>query len=146
MNRTLFIIAFRRVSSLSRGGGGPGFVEPFPKPGHAPPTGHIGEVVMIPITLRPYQEKDVERIRNQFARVFRVLYTLATGGGKTYIFCYIAMSAIRRGKRVLILAHRVEILDQISESLNAMGVEHGVVAAGYAGNAELPIQVAKSCH
>jgi len=36
-------------------------------------------------------------------------------------------AAIARGKRVLFLAHRLELIDQCSERLSDIGVEHGVV-------------------
>ncbi|WP_456738546.1 DEAD/DEAH box helicase [Bradyrhizobium sp. USDA 4471] len=84
------------------------------------------------ITLRPYQQRDVLEIRGIFARrIRRVLYVLATGGGKTIVFSFIVGSAIERGKRVLILAHRVELVDQASAALSALGIEHGIIAPGH---------------
>ncbi len=93
------------------------------------------------IKLRPYQSDDVERLRAEFRRWFRVCYQLATGGGKTVVFTFIASSAVARGKRVLILAHRQEIADQISEALAAMGIEHGMIAPGRA-RSDCQVQVA----
>jgi DNA repair protein RadD len=42
-----------------------------------------------------------------------------------------AESAARRGKRVLILCHRVELVDQIVETLRQFGVVPEIIAAGY---------------
>lgn len=85
------------------------------------------------ITLRPYQIEGERKIRQAFAEGFKApLYVLSTGAGKTVTFSSIAHSAERRGKRVLILCHRVELVDQIVESLKNFDVNPDVIAAGYA--------------
>jgi superfamily II DNA or RNA helicase len=95
------------------------------------------------ITLRPYQADAIDRIRAAFAaRHRRVLFVLPTGGGKTVVFSHIATSAAARGNRVCILVHRVELLDQASRSLSALGVSHGLIAAGRAMDLSQPVQVA----
>jgi superfamily II DNA or RNA helicase len=65
---------------------------------------------------------------------------LPTGGGKTVIFCYITEQAGLKGKRVLILVHRRELLLQGSRNLVNCGVEHGIIAPGFTQN-RLPVQV-----
>jgi DNA repair protein RadD len=60
-----------------------------------------------------------------------VLFCLPTGGGKTVCFAYITAHAARKGNRVIVLAHRQEIADQISTALTAMGVAHGRIQPGY---------------
>lgn len=47
----------------------------------------------------------------------------------TVIFTYIAQNAQKKGN-VLILAHRQEIVDQISKALSKFGVNHGLILAG----------------
>jgi DNA repair protein RadD len=69
------------------------------------------------------------KYRQGFARV---LMQLATGAGKTFIFCRIAAGAIAKGKRVWLLGHRAEILTQISDALYALGIDHGVLEGGQA--------------
>jgi superfamily II DNA or RNA helicase len=81
------------------------------------------------ISLWPHQALGIVRLRKLFrAGASRVLFQLATGGGKTVLFCYIARSALSRGKRTLIIVHRQEILEQVSAALSSMGVQHGFIA------------------
>jgi DNA repair protein RadD len=87
--------------------------------------------------LRPYQTECIAAIRRTFAQWRRVLFILATGGGKTVIVAYIALHAAAKRNRVLILAHRQEIADQISAALTAMGVAHGGIHSEYAMTADL---------
>jgi DNA repair protein RadD len=93
--------------------------------------------------LRAYQRQDVDRIREHFANgVACVCYQLPTGGGKTVVFCYILAAAASKGSRVLVIAHRNEILDQVARTLTSFGIRHGVIAAGYPVAPEEPIQLA----
>lgn len=62
------------------------------------------------LKLRPYQNEALERIRDADARnLRRLLGVAATGLGKTVIFTSLAQ---QRGGRVLILAHRDELIVQ----------------------------------
>lgn len=47
---------------------------------------------------------------------------------KTYTFCYIADGGQRKGKRILILVHRKELLMQASMSLAKLGIRHCLIA------------------
>ena len=95
------------------------------------------------IQLRPYQQQWVESIRAEFkAGKRRVLGQLPTGGGKTVCFSYIAKGAMQRGNKVWILAHRVELVDQISASLRDFDVPHGYVAANYPERRQASVHVA----
>jgi superfamily II DNA or RNA helicase len=94
------------------------------------------------ITLRPYQADAVARIREAwYAGKRKPLFVLPTGGGKTYTFAYIA-DKIRQnpGKRVYILVHRDNLLDQTHRSLNELGVPHGIIASGFTP-IDHPVQV-----
>jgi superfamily II DNA or RNA helicase len=83
------------------------------------------------LELRAYQNRGVADIRAAFAQYRRVLYVLPTGGGKTVIFAFVVTHAAAKGNRVIILAHRAEIADQISLALQAMGVAHGRIQPGH---------------
>lgn len=87
---------------------------------------------MFNLTLRDYQEAGVADIRAVYSSGKRaVLYVLPTGGGKTVLFTYITHHAEKKGNRVYILVHRQELLKQTSDSLDALGVEHGLIAPGF---------------
>ena len=83
------------------------------------------------IELRPYQQSAVASVAAEYQRGRNsTLFVLATGGGKSYIFCHIAERAAAKCNRVCILVHRRELLDQASKSLTAMGVTHSTIEAG----------------
>ena len=90
--------------------------------------------------LRHYQADAVAAIRMAFATHRRVLFVSPTGSGKTVIFAYITTNAVARGNGVIILAHRVEIVDQISAALSGLDVRHGRVQPGYSMTGH-PVQV-----
>lgn len=93
-------------------------------------------------TLRPYQTDAVAALRTAYAHGKRApVYTLPTGGGKTLVFCYVARNAVNRGKRVLILVHRAELLRQASTTLTRWGVAHGTIAPGHPMTVQM-VQVA----
>jgi hypothetical protein len=73
----------------------------------------------------------------------RVLLVSPTGSGKTTIAAAIIRSAVGRGHGVLFLAHRRELLDQCSERLDGVGIDHGVIQSGHPRDLPgLPVQVA----
>lgn len=68
--------------------------------------------------LRPYQSQAMEKITDDWeSGVKRTLLVLPTGCGKTVVFSKIAEDRVRHGDRVLILAHRGELLTQASDKL-----------------------------
>ena len=83
------------------------------------------------ITLFPDQEIWVEGLRAAFRTHRRVLGVAVTGFGKTVCFAEITRSASARGNRVIIAAHRAEIVEQISRALDRMGVRHGRIQPGH---------------
>lgn len=94
-------------------------------------------------SLRPYQETDVQNIRDEFmAGRKRVLYQLPTGGGKTVVFSYITERAASKGASILITVHRRELLHQASKHLNELGIRHGVIAAGFKPHYSQSVQLA----
>ena len=82
-----------------------------------------------PFELRDYQADAVERLRDSYRGGHHApLLQLATGGGKTLIFGDITRSAAVRERRVLIVAHRRELIRQASEKLDWASVSHGIIA------------------
>ena len=67
--------------------------------------------------LRPYQQEAEDSVLKQWEQVNRTLVVLPTGCGKTIVFAKVAEECVRHGKRVLILAHRGELLEQASDKI-----------------------------
>ena len=68
--------------------------------------------------LRPYQKEAKEAIFEQWdSGVLKTLLVLPTGCGKTVVFAKVTEECVRKGDRVLILAHRGELLDQAADKL-----------------------------
>ncbi len=68
--------------------------------------------------LRPYQEAARKSIHTEWENGrLRTLLVLPTGTGKTIVFASVAADQVRAGDRVLILAHRGELLEQAADKL-----------------------------
>lgn len=82
--------------------------------------------------LRPYQEKAISEIRELYSKGERkVLLHLATGGGKTLIFCTIMKGVQERSKRAMLVVRGKKLVDQASKRLDREGVDHGVIMSGH---------------
>jgi DNA repair protein RadD len=64
------------------------------------------------------------------------------GSGKTVIAGAIIREEVARGRRVLFLARRRELILQTSSKLYDFGVDHGVLLPGYPVRMHEPVQVA----
>ena len=70
--------------------------------------------------LRPYQQEARTAVESEWdAGNSRTLLVLPTGCGKTIVFAKIAEDSVRQGDRVLILAHRGELLDQAADKIKS---------------------------
>lgn len=68
--------------------------------------------------LRPYQQEAKQAIFREWDQGHsRTLLVLPTGCGKTIVFAKVAEECVRNGDRVLIMAHRGELLDQASDKI-----------------------------
>lgn len=68
--------------------------------------------------LRPYQREAKEAILKDWDEgAKKLLLVLPTGTGKTIVFSEIAKNRVNKGDRVLVLAHRGELLDQAKEKI-----------------------------
>lgn len=68
--------------------------------------------------LRPYQIEAKQAVQAEWAKGNRkTLLVLPTGTGKTIIFSKLTEDCVRDGERVLILAHRGELLDQAADKM-----------------------------
>lgn len=95
--------------------------------------------------LRPYQERAIADLRSTFASGKRApCLVLPTGAGKTVVAAAIIRAAVQRGKRLLFLAHRVELIEQTVNKLEAAGVTNVrmIRAAHDLGDPTAPVVVA----
>lgn len=86
--------------------------------------------------LRDYQEEALAGVRAGLRRVEedepapKVLLRSPTGSGKGVIIAHMMRTSAERGMRSWLLCHRKELIDQLSDHLWTLGVQHGVMAAG----------------
>lgn len=70
--------------------------------------------------LRPYQSEARQAVQREWAEGRqRTLLVLPTGCGKTIVFAKITEDRVKLGERVLILAHRGELLDQAADKIKS---------------------------
>lgn len=81
--------------------------------------------------LRPYQQEAKQAVFNEWdTGNLKTLLVLPTGCGKTIVFAKITEECVRRGERVLILAHRGELLEQAADKImKATGLKCAVEKA-----------------
>ena len=93
--------------------------------------------------LRPYQIEVVARVESCVsAGQRRALVVLPMGGGKTILAAKIISDYVARGGRVMVLAHRRELISQASAKLHAVGIDHGIIQAGFPTRPGEHVQVA----
>jgi len=84
--------------------------------------------------LRDYQKEAIDNVFISFEKVNSVLLQMPTGTGKTVVFCEIIkrFSNMMDNKRVLILVHRIELLNQIVKELGNISIPRriGVIKSG----------------
>lgn len=88
-------------------------------------------------SLRDYQSEGKAKIYSMWTQMRSIMYQMPTGTGKTKLFVSIARdlfdwgAARKKLVKILFLAHRIELIDQISENLgNKYNLAHGLIAAG----------------
>ena len=93
--------------------------------------------------LRPYQTDYTSHTNQFFQSVDNqwLLLVMPTGTGKTTVFSSLVQGWSAQEKKVLIVVHRVELVDQIVDRLATFGVTAGVLASKYPVNLDLPVQV-----
>lgn len=84
-------------------------------------------------TLRPYQQKAKKEIFESWDEIDNVMFQMPTGTGKTRLFTSIIRDinqyslSKKEAVKILIIAHRTELIDQIDESLKKYHVAHNVI-------------------
>lgn len=98
---------------------------------------------MAEFELRHYQKDALNGIKKHYSKSQkRVLLHLATGGGKTVIFCQVLKGAKQKGRNAIMVVRGRKLVDQASKRLEREGVEHGVLMAGHKKyDPKYPIQI-----
>jgi superfamily II DNA or RNA helicase len=98
------------------------------------------------IELRPYQTEGIRKIFEAWdpkkSNLKNILFQMPTGTGKTTVFSEIVRKAKLKNKKVLIVVHRLELVEQISNRLSEFEVDVGIISAKQKTNPEHDIQVA----
>ena len=79
----------------------------------------MGAAVKTGMQMRPYQQEAFDSIFREWQDEGnrKTLLVLPTGCGKTIVFAKVAERCVTLGRRVLILAHRGELLDQAADKI-----------------------------
>jgi superfamily II DNA or RNA helicase len=95
------------------------------------------------MTLRNYQTEHIDEALTDFKTLRSIMLQMPTGTGKTHVFCDIAKNFCKtEKKRVLILAHRNELIFQIKERLERFGFHAGIIKSGHIIDDTRQIQIA----
>lgn len=93
----------------------------------------LPEIELDNTSLRRHQSDAKRKIFNAWSRYSSVMLQMPTGTGKTYLFTSIIKDLLNTYKRerkeinILVVAHRMELIDQISETLTRFGIPHGFI-------------------
>ncbi len=92
--------------------------------------------------LRPYQAEIIEQARALIRAGGRsILLQAPTGAGKTALCAHMLGTAAARGQQSWFVVHRRELVKQSARTFHAVGIPHGIVAAGFPGDNHQPVQI-----
>jgi DNA repair protein RadD len=93
--------------------------------------------------LRKYQGDGIEMLRCKIASSFkRILFFLATGGGKSVIFSSLVKNILEKNKKVILVMRRRGLITQAQKNLAKWGVKSSIIMAQEKGfNPDLPVQI-----
>ena len=95
------------------------------------------------IQLRPYQQKFIDDIRNEFRLNHkRVVGVAPCGAGKTIVTGWMIREAVNRGKRSIFFVHRHELIEQTAKTFCDLDIPFGVIESGFKSDFSLPVQIA----
>lgn len=93
---------------------------------------------------RPYQARQIEAVHDYIREGrTRILVQSPTGSGKTIVAADLAHALVKfEGKRVMLMAHRKELVRQLSQAVDKVGLPHGIIAPGWRPERDWRVQVA----
>ena len=82
--------------------------------------------------LRDYQIEICEKVNRAFEAHRSVMMQMPTGTGKTVVLALLVKQYLNRDAdcSVLIVAHRIELIEQTGTFLNHFGIDYGMIAGG----------------
>lgn len=93
--------------------------------------------------LRPYQIELIDKARAAMQRGCKsMILTSPTGSGKTLLTAHMLKTAASRGVRSLFIVHRRELIKQSMRAFTDVGVDFGVIAAGFYEQSAPMVQIA----
>ena len=98
------------------------------------------------IGLRPYQQQMKEEVYSLWDKMDNLMVQMPTGTGKTIVFTSVVRDIQRwckvhsRESKILIIAHRKELITQASDKLN--DIPHGIIMSGTKQEMQHMVQVA----
>ena len=116
-------------------------VEPFERPAI-----RFSHIESDDTGLRPYQAEMKHNVYGLWDKIDNVMLQMPTGTGKTIVFTSVVKDILRwcnlhsRESKILIVAHRRELIRQASKKLG--DISHGVIVSGEKLDLDKPIQVA----
>lgn len=85
------------------------------------------------LTMRPYQARSIEALREGFqGKKHRAQVLMApTGAGKTVVACALMEAVAAKMTRAAFVVDRVSLVDQTSRQFDRYGIAHGVIQANH---------------
>lgn len=79
---------------------------------------------------RPYQQEVIDKLKESYkAKHKHPLVVMPTGAGKACVLGFVAENAAKKNNSTLIIAHRQELIFQLSLTLCNFGLEHQIIAS-----------------
>lgn len=98
------------------------------------------------VILREYQKEGIRKIFDAWnpdkGNYRSVLFQMPTGTGKTTVFSEIVRRARLKSKLILIVVHRIELVDQIADRLSSFDIDVGIISANNKPEPDKAVQVA----
>ena len=94
--------------------------------------------------LRDYQIEICSRVREALEKHRSVMMQMPTGTGKTVVLAEMVKRLRMKdeGLRILIVAHRIELIEQTGEHLERYDIDYGVIAGGKKVKEIKPVMIA----
>lgn len=104
--------------------------------------------------LRDYQLEMLDRLEKAWRRYQSVMVQMPTGTGKTILLAQVIKNVVKDNitthnqkvmnyaPAVLVVAHRMELIEQIGQTLKSFGIDHGMIVSGKNADMSKSVQVA----